>query len=532
MPATAQREAVADRDVWPVSIPNATQFSSDDGNLFTSLTLISQIKGMPQVMRTLSATRVDHNHGQRRSPGDWSLIYLAYVIGREPNVEPWHRAMQERPEVWRACGFSSIPAYQTVWQRFAELEQFEAVFEKAAHLLIQVARRKNPLIGAWMYMDGTECETHAKEHHACGPDDACPTKGQRRGPKRNRLRADEACALREQDKITDATGMERPRKHVPGIPIPAEGTREITERGVRVVRGGHWWFTRDLDAATRAYGATKWWDGYMHHRAIDLVTHAPIVVRVTPANVNEHDEFPRLYERACEATGIEATAVIADMGFSVSSVYDLLTERGVTLVTPTRETSKGPVADGRTPSANPRCDMHGIPTCKHCGLPCDFVGFSKESGKARVWFRCPLPSRVKCRRVQSMVCSKATRRLIPIWRTAPVYNVLRAQIGNLEHVHEDWRTRYKSGGKELHDRQRRIGIACQQLRASAALLIEWCWVLMRQGWIGPRRTERATPVPLSDNGRHARLMARRKKLSLLGGGYPSPKPPPGALLPA
>lgn len=532
MPRRGAREMAADRTTWPVHIPNATQFSKEDRGLVSPLTLVSQIKGMPQVMRLLATTRVDHNHGQRRSPGDWALIYLAYVIGREANVEPWHRAMQDRPEVWRACGFASIPAYPTVWQRFAELEQFADVFEEAAHLLIQLARRKNPLIGAWVYVDGTECETHAMEHHACGPNDACSYKGQRRGPRRNRVSAEQACLLREQDKITDAKDMARPRKQVPGTPIPEEGSRDETERGVRVVRGGHWWYTRDKDTATRAYGSAKWWDGYMHHRAIDLVTHAPLAVRVTAANKNEKDELPALYERACAATGVEAVAVLADKGLSVSSVYDSLTERGVTLVTPTRKTSKGPVADGRTPASNPRCDMHGIPTCKHCGLPCDFVGFSNKSGKARVWFKCPVPSTAKCEGVQSMLCSKATRRLIPMWRTSPIYNVLRSQIGNLEHVHEDWRTRYRSGGKSLRDRQRRVGLACQQLRANAALLIEWCWVLMRQGWIGPRRTERAQPVPLSDNGRYARLVKRRKKKYLLGGAYAASKPPPGALLPA
>ena len=147
----------------------------------------------------------------------------------------------------------------------------------------------------------------------------------------------------------------------------------------------------------------------------------------------------------------------------------------------------------------------------------------------RVWLRCPLPSTDACDGVQSMTCSKATRRLIPIWRTSPIYNVLRAQLGLLEHVHEDWRTWFRSGGKSLRERQRRMGLACQQLRASAALLIERVWVLLRQGWIGRRRTERAVAVPLGDKGRFASLMRRRRKGFLLGGGYAAGKAPPGAL---
>ena len=305
------------------------------------------------------------------------------------------------------------------------------------------------------------------------------------------------------------------------------GTAGDPEGGVRCVQGGHWWFSRDVDASTRAYKNKKVYEGYHSSKDIDLVTHAPLAVVVTSARVNEQHIFPELYGRACHNTGVEAVAVMADKGLSVSSVYDFLVERGVTPVMPTRETSKGPVADGRNPFPKAPCDLHGIPTCKHCGLPCDFVGFSTASGKARVWYRCPLPHSAKCRQTQSMLCSKQLRKLIPIWRTSPIYSVLRSQLGNLEHVHEDWRTRYRSGGKTLRDRQRRTGLACQQLRASAALLVEWCWVMMRQGWLGSRRTEREQTVPLGDGGRFASLMRRRRRAFLLGGGYAVGKAPPG-----
>ncbi len=530
--ARKARAMAATRTTWPSHIPGATRFSEEDGNFLSPLTLVSQIKGLAQVMRMLNKARVDHNHGRRRAPGNWALIYLVYIISRDANLEPWHRGMQTLPQVWHACGFREIPAYQTVWQRFVELEQFAQVFEEAARLVIQMARRRNPLIGAWHYVDGTEVQTHAKSHHACGPDDACPTKGHKRGPKRNRVNVEDAAALRQQGLVIDPADATRPTTKTSGTPLPPDGTREITEDGVRYVQGGHWWFSRDVDASTRAYKNNRVFEGYESNKDIDLVTHAPLAVVITTARVNEHDVLPELYDRACHNTGVEAVAVMADKGLAVSSVYDFLVERGVTPVMPTRENSKGPVADGRAPSPKAPCDMHGIPTCKHCGLPCDFGGFSTASGKARVWYRCPLPRDAKCRKPQSMLCSKQLRKLIPIWRTSPIYNVLRSQLGNLEHVHEDWRTRYRSGGKTLRDRQRRTGLACQQLRASAAMLVEWCWVMMRQGWLGTRRTERAQPVPLGDNGRYARLIGRRRKMFLLGGAYSAGKPPPGVLLPA
>lgn len=50
-------------------------------------------------------------------------------------------------------------------------------------------------------------------------------------------------------------------------------------------------------------------------------------------------------------------------------------------------------------------------------------------------------------------------------------------------------------------------------------LIEWVWVLLRQGWIGRKRGERVQPVPLSDGGRCSKLMRRRRRGFLLGCGY-------------
>ncbi len=161
-------------------------------------------------------------------------------------------------------------------------------------------------------------------------------------------------------------------------------------------------------------------------------------------------------------------------------------------------------------------------------MPCDLDRFESKK-TARVMFRCPLSSTKKCRGIQSMNCSRALRRLIPIWRTSPIYRVLHSQVGNTKHVHGNWRTWFSSGGKTLRDRRRRVGLACRQLRARAALLIQWVGVLMRQGWISRRRTERVQPVPLNDNGRYARLMERRRKELLFGGGYPSSKEPPGVL---
>jgi len=520
------RTPAVDRNEWPAQLPGATRFTDEGPNFMSPLTLVSQVKGLPRTMDLLDQALIDHGHGQRRSPGHWPLLYLCFTVSREPNIEPWYRTVCTQRSLWSACGFTDVPAYQTVWQRFTELERFAPVFEQAAAGLIQLARRKDPRIGAWIASDGTECETHAQPIHDCDAGDACPTRGKKHGPKLKRLSAADASAGRQKDEVIDPADAPAAPRVASGTPIPAEGTREETEDGVRFVSGGHWWRTRDRGAGTRLYKGNKVWFGHMHHKAVDLVTRAPLAVMITSATENEHHVFPHLYERATANSGVEAVAVLADAGLSVSSVSDFLVERGVTPVMPSRRRKQPvPVADGQAPSAH-ACDKHGIPVCRGCGLPCDFVRFVRTP-KARVWFRCPLPSTDRCEGTQSMLCSKATRRLIPIWRTSPVYNVLRNQLGTLEHVHEDWRTWFRSGGKNLRERPRRVGIEWQQLRASAALLIEWIWVLQRQGWIGRKRTERVQAVPLSDGGRYSKLMRRRRRDFLLGGGYASGKAPPG-----
>ena len=522
------------RSEWPAQLPGATRFSDEGPNFMTPLTLVTQIKGLGhQTMSLLDQAQVNHGHGQRRAPGHWPLLYLCFVIGREPNLEPWYRTVVGNQSFWNACGFTEgVPSYKTVWQRFAELEQFAHVFEQAAAGLIQMARRKDPRIGAWVISDGTECETHAQPQHDCAAGDACPTRGKKRPPRLKRLSAADASRGRQRGDVIEPEDAPHVPKGRSGTPIPDEGTREVLEDGsVRFVSGGHWWKTRDAGAGTRLYKGNKVWFGYMNHKAVDLVTRTPLTVMVTSATENEQHVFPRLYDQATRNSGVEAVAVVADAGLSVSSVYDFLVERGVTPVMPSRRRKKPvPVASGQAPSPQHSCDKHGVPVCRGCGLPCDFVRFTNKP-KARVWFRCPLPSTDACDGTQSMLCSKATRRLIPIWRTSPVYNVLRAQMGNLEHVHEDWRTWFRCGGKNLRERQRRAGLQCQQLRASAALLIEWVWVLLRQGWIGRRRTERVNAVPLTDNGRWARLMRRRRREFLLGGGYAAGKAPPGIQTP-
>ena len=66
--------------------------------------------------------------------------------------------------------------------------------------------------------------------------------------------------------------------------------------------------------------------------------------------------------------------------------------------------------------------------------------------------------------------------LLPLWRTDPDYLALRNSHDRYERVHHHWRVRWRSGADDHSLRPKRRGRDCQQLRASAALLIEWLMI--------------------------------------------------------
>lgn len=532
MPACAVHPVPArpPRNTPPVFLPNATQFSAEDGAFFDPVQLVRRVRGMSDVYRLLQQTRIDHHHGPARGSGDWALAYLAFVVGREPGVKPWCQKVA-RPAMWRACGFTSSPGWQTVYERFCELEQFADVFQAAAHLLVQKARGRDARIGMWVSVDGTEVQTHSQRQHDCHAGDDCPTHGRHVDAGTIIKTPGDAAELRAEESVLEETAAgaapaPAPVVTTPGLtPIPPDGTIEETRDGIRISAGGHWWRTRDKDAGVRTYTNRKTWQGYFNIKAVDVVTGAALAVDVIPASTNEVDALPAIYDQTVQAIGgIDPIALIADRGYAFDEVHEFLINRDCTPVIPyRRRTSSSPT---RAP-AGPRFDAHGVPCCEHCDLPGDFVRFSagKEGHSPRVWFRCPLPTTDGCQKDQSIRCSESIRRILPIWRTSPVYSALRNAMGVYERAHEEFRVNFRVGGKTLRDRQRRIGIPCQRLRAQAALLVEWVWVLARQGWLtdrdgNPNRPERAQMERLPLGRMLANVLSRRHKKHMLGGGYP------------
>lgn len=519
------------RNVMPVQLPGAARFSDEDAAFFDPVTLVTMINTageLEPVREALAEAIVDFNHGPDRAPGNWPLMMLAYAGSGIANVQPWYRRASANPALWFAAGFKSVPAYQTVWQRFAELEQFPQAFSRAASHLIDIARRHDPRIGMHVSVDGTESQTHAQPVHACGPNDDCPTRGSARQPRLPRVGVEEATALRQYEariEEHDDEPEEPKRAPTPGLdPVP-EDLVEITPDGLLFTDCGHYWLSRDTTAGTRKYktgkdgkGRGKVFFGFISNKAVDTATGGVLAVLCTHAGVNESVSFPVLYEALRDAVGCDPLAIITDRGLVTDGTAQFCTERGVTQVAPFR---KRHATHPARPPATDRVDEDGIPRCRHCGLSGDFVRFS-EVGTPRIWFRCPLPTTDGCRNVQSIVCTEDIRRLLPIGRTSPIYGALYGQMGVREHAHGDFRTYFRCGGKSLPDRQRRIGVYCQQLRANAAIVVQWFWILTRQGWLGSR-PERAELVEVDPGRYHRRIIASRVQAGMLGGGYPAPR---------
>lgn len=469
----------------PVHLPGATEFSEEQ-RFYSPYWMVATLKGLPWVWRELrTATRVQRGWGPQRGAGDWPLVYLAFVMSGHVDVQPWAFRVAEDAAFWSACGFETPPSYWTIWSRFAELEQFADAFAEAAGKVIRKARESEPRIGQWLHIDGTETETHAAPRHDCQPGDGCPTTRWGRKRRMPRLSADTVASVRHalSDLPEDGTGK------VTGDVLPEEVTDAKADRqrgGVRFRSGGHWWFSRDADAGSRVYRAgkagrkLKGWHGFYSQKVIDHLTGAPVTVLIHSASENEHIAYPRAMEQAMELTGLVPTAVAGDRGFSLLPIFEWNTRRGIGSVFQHRRLPGARIQDAH---ATDVYDEHGVPRCQHCSGEARVVRFLSEP-EPRIWFRCLFPGTPKCHGVQSISCSRDWRRLLPVARTSDTYAALRAAHQNTERTHDVWRDRYRSGGKTLAERPKRIGRGCHQLRANAALLIEWVRICYRQGWLG------------------------------------------------
>ncbi|MHB8325360.1 MAG: hypothetical protein ACYDEA_00680 [Candidatus Dormibacteria bacterium] len=169
-------------------------------------------------------------------------------------VAPFGQPRRARPgPLGRSGGNCSQPSLvrgqRGLWQLLADS------FEEAAAHLIQRARAKDQRVGARWHLDASEAETHAAPQHDCTSYDDCPTaKTGRRNPRMQRVGTATAKATRQ---LLAAMPVEdgAAAVSVEGLRVIPIGASVVDHErnGRRFTSGGHWWFTRDMDAGVRAY---------------------------------------------------------------------------------------------------------------------------------------------------------------------------------------------------------------------------------------------------------------------------------------
>lgn len=355
---------------------------------------------------------------------------------------------------------------------------------------------------AHTHFDNTEDETHAALVHDCAPGE-CPKRGKGKGHACGRGRGRAAAGTRPTRVDTKQARADRQQLNAEEPPegpnderLRAPDKVEFVERGgrpmKRVLVGGCWFVTNDIDGGIRAYmgprGAKRFWHGYYSGKAQDHFTDG-VIPRVTSASEQEYDLFEEHYDKVVELVGAPPETVVGDKGLSVASVFEKCTRNGTATVVPWRPGG----GDGKRHDKDTH-DRHGIPRCKHCGGPTTFIRFSvgdrsmaPEKRNPRLWVRCLIGGEDGCAKDQTIGCSTDWRLLVPLWRTEGLYHKLKESHGAYEGAHDWWRDRYKVAADNLANRPKVRSIRWHRLRANVACLIDWLRICAREGWLGSAR---------------------------------------------
>ncbi len=543
------------RSAVPDQIPQLTRFS-DDAKFASYHHLIATVKGMPWVWWPVQAVlNRRYKWGPARMAGDWGLVYLAFSISRIPDVEPWYQRVCEDAAFWKLCGFVErpgppprgarrrlrhgasvvlVPTYPLVLLRLKELQWLEEEwqpFRRAAARLMQEAHGRDPRVGAHWHVDGTEAETHAAPHHDCRPEDPCPTRDSTEQPHLTRLDTGAAGDLRRAMAKLPEESLDEPFI-VDGLTIELIESVQLTVntdgmRGCRFESGGHFWFSRDPDAGTRAYHSSsgtlkKAWHGYSVITVVDHLTHGPLAIFIIPANKSEVTVFPVVVEQAsANLGGVMPVAIGADRGNSSDENYDLCSSLGITLVIPYRKRNR---TSPDVPVATDRLDEHGVPLCRACGREAEIIRSYVDRGRGRVDFTCQAPVRPRCSTTQHMYCDQDSRRLIMQPRNGDLYAAMTQSGLSFEHKHRDLRIQYKVAPKCLADRPKIVGMVWQQLRANVAMLIDWLRIYVNLGWV--EGDAPIVTVPTKFEKVAGKIAGRRARLGRTGGARRHHPPPP------
>lgn len=509
----------------PVYLDAVTRFSDDRVEL-SPVEIVRRLRSQPWATdQMLAATMVDRGLGRKREAGRWVWAYVAFVASPYVDVEPWWRDSKDS-SIWQEAGFAQRteektgelthrPSYQNVQRRFAELESFGDDVRAAAGRFIQRAIAHDPRIVDHIHVDGTEAETHAALVHDCPPTAKCMQHRRgRRGVvarRPQRITTDEQRAVRH--KLAELpTDDELAQRHKTG---DWDELMELDDGRVRVRSGAHWYRTLDPTAGARAYTRDgkliKFWFGFYVQQAVSHLYGAPLAVAMDSAARVEKDiylntTFPQLVQNTGGCLPQTATF---DKGFAWNDVYEHNTRHRIASVMPFRKRHANDRAHDHESH-----DRHGVVRCRHCGGPTQLIRDAAQP-YPRLWVRCQsgvlgIPRTQGCEKDQTIACSTDWRTLTRLWQDDERYQELATTHSMYERIHRLWRNRWKVGGNDVYSRPKRMGIACQNLRAQTALMIEWMLICWREGFLGRAQRRRRKICTLADKTQQ-RIAALRKE---------------------
>jgi hypothetical protein len=369
-----------------------------------------------------------------------------------------------------------------------------------------------------VHFDGTAWQTHASLIHDC-PDPVRCASLRRTAKMLARANDDEV----QEQRHAEAAGPEPEEGERPEGAVEAAGEDEHFK--YIWLSTGHRYRTRDKTAGARKHGPgskkkprrTKFWLGGTMVVGVDHFVRAPLAVTNIAADEHEHHAYPGLMDDVIEAIDDDPLAMTGDGAYAVKSVYEYNTTRGIGSALPWRD----PRADiKRVDLRTDAYDEYGGLQCGYCGSPSQLesagMGFYFDGrGKPRLRFRCLLRHTPECEKAKSRACSEDFRLLLPISRMTPFYHALRESHSSVEGVFRSWRDRYGVAGKTADTRLKRPGVPFQQLRAEAALAIEWFRICLRYGWLGSARRREYGEIRTTDGTyRLDRLLATRRRRGL------------------
>lgn len=459
-------------------------------------------------------TRSARRRGRPRLGGHYCLVYLIFTMLHPETLIAFVYG-HDFEDIWRESGFSQVPDYTTVWLYFTALEKNAAAFRRVAELLVAKAVKHDRRVGQYIWVDATKWQTNAQLEHCCPDEAACkalsernwrehrlrpPARRPKRMPEEELQKLHQIESQIEEEVIPDELRYEQIEFDPTEDFVPdEEGEEEVTP--IAAVSydpdfqyfeiHGHLYRTRDKTAGLRKIvrksGRVEYWLGGYCLVAVDMFVKSILAAINFPANDQEYDHYPELMRRVRAATGRYPLAVTTDAFYSIEAFYRWNTKRGIAVVSPFR------CARSRSSREEYRTDLydeHGCPRCQHCGgqgdqdLPGCGLVFDSE-GNARIRFKCkaPQPDEPGCQRTQSILCAENWRLLIPLSRLNPLYYALRKRHMSFEQTFRHWRQLYGAFGKEVMSRLSRSGIAAQELRTQAALMLQWFRIDLRQGWL-------------------------------------------------